>query len=395
MHKNIRLLRWFNIFTDFKLYAPVAIIYFSEVAGSYALGMSIFSVAMISSALLEIPTGLFSDLIGRRKTVIFGALAAILYAILYAVGRSYEFLFLGAIFEGLARSFYSGNNDALLYDTLSQTGEEHQFDELLGKLGSIYQVAMATSAIVGGILATWSFSLIMWLSVIPQVLCFVIALNLVEPKIHTAQSGNIYTHLKEAYRNFLSNKKLRLLSIASILSYSLGGSGYQFEAAFFGTLWPVWAIGIAKTFSAISASASFWISGRVIKRFGGLRMMLVDSLYNRLAKSIATAFPTVLSPLLMASTSLFFGPATVAHTTLMQKEFTHQQRATMGSLNAFAGNICLGLVSFLLGFAADKLSPAQAILLLQGFQLGNSFLYWRLFRHHDDIPPSLQREGQG
>ena len=67
MNRNIKLLTWFNFFTDFKLYAPVAIIYFSQVSGSFALGMAVFSIATVSSAFFEIPTGIFSDMIGRKK----------------------------------------------------------------------------------------------------------------------------------------------------------------------------------------------------------------------------------------------------------------------------------------------------------------------------------------
>ena len=70
MKQNIRILTWFTFFTDFKLYAPLAIIYFAQVSGSFALGMAIFSIARISSALFEIPTGVFSDRIGRKKTII-------------------------------------------------------------------------------------------------------------------------------------------------------------------------------------------------------------------------------------------------------------------------------------------------------------------------------------
>ncbi|MEN9328180.1 MAG: hypothetical protein RI947_988 [Candidatus Parcubacteria bacterium] len=384
MHKNIRILTWFNFFTDFRLYAPIAIIYFTQVTGSFALGMSIFSVVMVSSALFEIPTGVFSDRIGRRKTVVLGAAAAVLYSIFYAVADSYWLLFVGALFEGLSRSFYSGNNDALLHDTLSQTGEEHAYDEFLGRTSSMFQVALASSAIVGGVLATWSFTLIMWLSVIPQVICLVLALALAEPKKQAAESGNIYVHLRDAYKNFFSNKKLRLLSISSILGFGFGEAGYQFQAAFYSTLWPVWAIGIAKTLSNVGASVSFWISGRVIKKFGGLKILLVDNIYNRIINSVATAFPTVFSPLLMASTSVFFGITTVTKSTLLQKEFTNEQRATMGSLNSFAGSIFFGLVAFMLGFVADKLTPARAILLLQAFQLVNIGIYWKLFKHHNN-----------
>src|SRR3990167_1709082 len=101
MSRNIKILTWFNFFTDFKLYAPIAIIYFAQVSGSFALGMSIFSITMISSALLEIPTGVYSDRIGRRKTMYLGAVSAVCCVIFYAIGTSFIFLVIGALFEGL------------------------------------------------------------------------------------------------------------------------------------------------------------------------------------------------------------------------------------------------------------------------------------------------------
>jgi len=56
MHRNIKVLTWFNFFTDFKLYAPIAILYFAQVSGSFALGMSIFAISTVSAAIFEIPT---------------------------------------------------------------------------------------------------------------------------------------------------------------------------------------------------------------------------------------------------------------------------------------------------------------------------------------------------
>jgi MFS family permease len=381
LHQNIKILIWFNFLTDFKLYAPIAIIYFSQVTGSFTLGMSIFSITMVSSALFEIPTGVFSDRIGRRKTVIYGGFSSVLYSVFYAVGQSFWILAVGAVLEGLSRSFYSGNNDALLHETLSQTNDEHQYEEFLGRVSAMFQFALATSAILGGILATWSFPLIMWLSVIPQLLCFVLAFRLKEPRMHTNRSGNIYHHLKTAYKNFLSNKKLRLLSVASISGYAFGEAAYQFQSAFYNTIWPVWAIGFAKTLSNLGAAASFHFSGRLIKKYNALKILIVDNIYSRVINTFATAFPSVLSPILMSSTSVFFGVTTVAKNALLQKEFTNEQRATMGSLNSFAGSIVFGIIAIFIGALADRISPAHAFVVLQVFQLGNLYLYWKVFNH--------------
>lgn len=381
MSHNIKIFTWFNFFTDFKLYAPVAIIYFSLVSGSFALGMSVFSIAMISSALFEIPTGVFSDRMGRRKTMILGAAAAVLSAVFYAVGLSFWILAVGAIFEGLSRSFYSGNNDALLHDTLAETEKEHAYAEFLGKTSSMFQVALAVSAVLGGILASWSFALIMWLSVIPQLICMVLGFKIREPKVHSNMSGNIFTHLKDAYQKFLSNKKLRLLSVSDILGFGFGEASYQFQSAFYNTLWPVWAIGFAKTFSNVLAAISYHFSGRLIKRFGGIKIVIIDNIYNRVINIFSTAFPSIFSPFLMSSTSMFHGVTSVAKNALMMKEFSNEQRATMGSLNSFAGSIFFGVVAFLLGFIADKVSPGRALLTLQIVQIANLFIYWKLFKH--------------
>jgi MFS family permease len=84
--QNITLLAWHNFFTDFKLYSAVAILYFTHVTGSLALGMSIFSIASIADAVFEVPTGILSDMVGRKNTIVLGSLASIAYAVCYAVG---------------------------------------------------------------------------------------------------------------------------------------------------------------------------------------------------------------------------------------------------------------------------------------------------------------------
>ncbi|CAN5201173.1 MFS transporter [soil metagenome] len=381
--RNIKLLFWFNFFSDLRLYAPIAIIYFTNITGSFALGMSIFSVVMICSALFEIPTGIFSDRIGRRKTIICGAMAAVVATFFYAISNTYLLLVVGAICEGLSWSFYSGNNEALLYDTLAANGKTDEYPRQYGKITSMFQVALAISGILGPFLAIWSFHLIMWLSVLTQWICLALALHMVEPTVHANKSGNIYTHLIDAFKNFENNKKLRLLTISGVIGYAFGEASYQFQAAFYATLWPLWAIGIAKTVANVEAAISFRYGHILLKKINPFKLLIVDNVYNRIVNSIAVIFPSVFSPVLMTSSGIFFGITSTAKNLLFQKEFTNEQRATMGSLGSFLGSIIFGIVAFLLGLTADKLSPAWAILLLNLFQLVNLYFYWKLFHHEN------------
>lgn len=385
LHKNIRLLTFFNFFLDFRLFAPVAILYFQQITGSFALGMSVFSVVFLSSAVLEIPTGVFSDKIGRKKTIVLGTIATTLGLIFYALGSSALILYIGAVFEGLGRSLYSGNNEALLHATLKETNQEHEYHTFLGKTESMFQLASGVAAVVGGVVAFWSFPLVMWLSVIPAVLCFLMAVQMAEPKVSLRETGNIYSHIFESIKKFRHNKKLRLLTIARMIDYGMGNAGFEFQTAFYGLIWPTWALGIARTIANALATFSFYVSGKAIDRFSAIKLLLTESVVSPIIKIFAALFVTPFSPIFMASMSFFYGFGSVAGESLQQNEFTDEQRATMSSLASLGGSVLLALSSFGLGSIADKWGVVAALIFAQLVLLTTNFFYLQIYRLDKDI----------
>jgi MFS family permease len=267
----------------------------------------------------------------------------------------------------------------MLYDSLVEENRKDEYAEVLGKTSSPTQSSAAVVGILGGFIAYYSFKLSFWLSVIPPILCILLSFFLIEPKKHSKESTNIYAHLKEAVIKFKNNKQLRLLSLANIFSYGSGEAAFQFQSAFYSTIWPVWALGIAKTLSNVGAAISFHFSGRLIKKFTPLKILFLTEFYDNIVNFIAVVFKSVLSPILMSSTSLLFGVTVVASNTLMQKEFSDQQRATMGSLNSFLGSIFFAVFAVLVGLIGDKFGPAYVYMFVILFQIIPTFLYWKLY----------------
>jgi MFS family permease len=378
-NRNLRLLGWFNFFLDFRPYAPLAVLYFARVTGSYALSMSVFSAVMLAAAVLEVPTGVFSDLIGRRKTLILGALCILLAVVLYAIGSSYWILLLGAVLEGASRSFFSGNNDALLMDTLKEEDKVDRFSEYLGKISSFGPIGLAVSSVVGALLAWWSFPVLMWVSAVFQVGTLICSWLFHEPKAFTRESTNVFAHLKEAFFLFVKNPKLRILSLTDIWRFGIGETLFAFRAAFISTVWPLWAVSLANTISYVGASISFYFGGRVMKKFGALKFLTGANLYYRTVGFTALLFPGPLSPLLLSSTSLLFGADQVAINTLLQKEFSQEKRATMGSLNSFAGSLCFAVAAVAMGWIADQVGPTKALIVSNILLLPIVGAYWLLF----------------
>ncbi|GAB4512234.1 MAG: MFS transporter [Anaerolineae bacterium] len=388
VRRNIPLLAWFNFLLDFRLYAPIMVIYFERITDSYALAMSVLSVIMLSAALLEVPTGIFSDMIGRRRTVIVGAVASLGAVTCYAIGGTYWVLLMGAFLEGLERALFSGNNDALLHDTLAELDQRGDYQVQLGRVSSAYQFALAISAVAGGVIAAVSFGAVMWLSVLPKVMMVALSLRFIEPAVHSAASGNVFGHLKEALRQFAINPRLRLLSIAQIIMFGAGETAFQFRPVFIESLWPLWAIGVARAVSNMTAAFSFFFAGDLLKRFGERPLIYGGNALSEFINTVALIWPTVLSPLLMGSTSIFYGVNTVSQNGLMQREFTDAQRATMGSLTAFGGSLFFAVFSLLLGWLADVMGVRNALIIATLFGTTRLIFYWLAFRRDPAPQPA-------
>jgi MFS family permease len=382
--KNITLLKWYNFFYDFRPYEAIAVLYFAQVTGSFALGLAIFSVASIAAMIFEVPTGVLSDRIGRRKTVIFGSIASVLAIGFYAFGGSFAMLAIGAVFNGLTRAFLSGNNDALLYDTLKQEGKTDAFAEKLGKVNSMFEVGLGVSALLAVGLAFISLQAVVIASVVPQVICALIALKFIEPKVHSEKiEENVFAHLKEALSAFKNNLKLHKLSLAYVLDYAFEEAYFQFKPAFIATLWPTWALGISRAIDNLFGFLGYHYAGRFVKRFGALKTLFAQQIIGRIILFVAAGLPTVASPLLQNINAFFFGVGATANGDLMQKEFTDKQRATMGSLNSCAGSLAFAIVMFGVGLVADQIGPAKTILVLAVLSVSVIVIYANLFKKHN------------
>lgn len=380
MQGNIRLLGWHNFLTDFRLYGPFIVIYFAEVSGSWTLAMAVMSIQMVVSAALEIPTGILSDRMGRKKTLAAGSVFSAAAVATYAIAPSFALLALGGLFEGVARSLFTGNNTALLYDTAKAEGKEGEYHHLLGRTSMMFQLAMSISAVLGGLLAFGSLRLIVALSVIPQVLAIFASLRIKEPEVHKSISENSLEHFKEAFRHLKGHSRLKWLTLAQSLGYGFGEANYTFVSVYFKTLWPLWAIGFLRGAGNGLAAASFWMSGRTIDRFGHFPILIFARFYSFIANALALALNSLVSPALIASTSIFFGTITVANDHLVQQTFTDDQRATLGSLVSFLGSLVYVPASLFIGAIADAAGPRVAILISVSILLVITPIYVMLFR---------------
>lgn len=389
VNRNVRLLSWFNFFGDFRMYGPIMVIYFAQVTGSYTAAASLLAVKMLSSAAFEVPTGVLSDRLGRRGTMIAGAVVMVAAHLGYAGASGYGLLLAAVVLEGLATSLWSGNNESLLYDTLLEAGREKEFPRHSGRVNSMFQIALALAAAIGGVVAgAWSLRVVVVLSVVPQVLCVLVALRVREPRVHGPLESNVLVHLGSALRGIRRNPVLRRMTLVSALRYS-SESAAQLSPVFVAGLWPLWALGLWRTFGHGVAFVGFRVSGWVIGRVGAARTLLFGELFDNVANFVALVKPTVFSPVLLGSPA--YGMSAIAQQTLLQREFTDGERATMGSLASLLGSVLYALVALGAGLVADRWGIVPALLAIQAVVLIALPLAWWVHAHASSLPAGAGR----
>jgi MFS family permease len=86
--------------------------------------MAVFPLAWINSALVDIPTGVLSDKMGRKFTIVLASACSTIGIATWAFSAHSAGLFLGSIFCGPSECLFNGKNNALLYESLKSKPAE-------------------------------------------------------------------------------------------------------------------------------------------------------------------------------------------------------------------------------------------------------------------------------
>ena len=172
------------------LIMPIIVLFFKNnglTMRDILLLQSFFSIAII---IFEIPSGYFSDVIGRKITIILGSLISVLGFFIYSFSFSFLGFLVAELLLGLGASFISGTDSAMIYDTLLQINRENEYTKIEGRLTSIGNFAEGIASICGGFLALISLRTPFYVETFLLILVLPITFTLIEPKRHKQKNSN-------------------------------------------------------------------------------------------------------------------------------------------------------------------------------------------------------------
>ena len=163
MYGFLKNLRFFDAF--FLLYLKQKGLTYTEIGSLYALRELITNLS-------EVPTGIFADTFGRKKSLMLSFLAYITSFVLFYTGHSYGVFLLAFMLYGIADALRSGTHKGMIMKYLKLKNESKHKIAYYGHTRACSQRGSALSALIAGLIVyyTGNYNQIFLLSIIPYLL---------------------------------------------------------------------------------------------------------------------------------------------------------------------------------------------------------------------------------
>jgi len=270
---------------------PVYVLYFR------AFDVSLFGIALLAAVfeatvlIAEIPTGMFADRFGRKRSVIIGFGFFALSGAAFTLFRSLEGFILGEVFFGLAEAFISGAGEALAVDSIPAAERDAALDRLY-TFRSRIRIGLTTLFML---LAGAVFTLDARLTFHPVFfggVAGMVAASFFTPE-HThavATRPDILAPLRLLFKRLNAVTLLRVIFVTSLVAnfsfegadqywQILAGEYDRFPVAYFGVI------------TAAGAALAFLLVGQVVRRFTGT--LALPALVLLTAGAAISALPNV------------------------------------------------------------------------------------------------------
>lgn len=367
LERNIRLAYITNTLAWGRFYIPVLALFYvaSKVSvKQFTIIMAVFSLTIL---LFELPSGVISDLIGRKKTLIVAYSCFLVEIIIISVCNGFWPFLVAKVISGIGVSLVSGTGSALLFESLKKLKRVDEHKKISGKVSMTANISSAVVFIIGGVLFQLHYKLPAYVSLPFAIASLACMFFLVEPypPLGKVKRSHSIAHLKESIRLFMRNGKLKFLFVYYLPVIAVCMMVLNFSSLYFELVRiPLYLIGVVAFVSSMVMAISSRKADAIDSWFGekmSLPIAQVVLMISLFLLGLMIPYWGVLFYLLVPL-SMGFVQVSVMHRLNVLVSSKH--RATMLSINNLGSNFAVFVFFPLAGTLAKTMSMSIAMYFL-------------------------------
>jgi MFS family permease len=367
LESNIWKFYIFQIFRNMVFFLPIIVLFWQANGLSMTEIMLLQSIYAICIVILEIPTGYFADIFGRKYSLAIAAISLFFGALVYSLGTNFYVFLIAEICWALGNSFASGSDSALLYDTLKNLKREKEYKKIYGHAIFLLMLSIGFGNILGGFIAKVSFRWTFY-ALLPFFLLLIpLSLSMHEPKRHKLifKKGYLWELLKIVKQILLKNKKLRWVLIYAGTIYALNQASLWFYQPYFSLsgLDIVYFGIVFASFQFVAAIASKY-SYKIEEKLGERKSLIMLIIFIAAGYLLMSNFIYLFSFTFAFFHQFSRGFFKVIFTDYINKLTKSDIRATVLSVKNMIGQLIYAIIIPFVGWIADIYTIIQALTVL-------------------------------
>lgn len=208
----------YGFLKNLRFFDPFIILFFRQMGMSFLQIGILFSIREVSTNILEIPTGVFADVYGRRRSMIFSFLSYIISFFIFYFLPFFWMYAVAMVCFAFGEAFRTGTHKAMIMEYLRLKNMTDFKVEYYGHTRGASQTGSAVSSLIAAALVFYSgsYRIVFLASVVPYIFGLFLMMSYPKELDGTKlrierQSGGMFLQICETLKSFLkmfSNRRI-------------------------------------------------------------------------------------------------------------------------------------------------------------------------------------------
>jgi len=342
---------------------PIVVLFYKDNGLDMRQVFILQAIYSISIVALEIPSGYFADVLGRKRSIIAGAIMGFVGFLIYSFTFGFIGFVIAEIILGFGQSMISGADSAILYDSLIDKNKEKDYLKHEGRMTSVGNFAEAIAGILGGFLALISYRYPYYFQSFVAFIGIPAAFTLIEPRVSQTKLGLGWKNITDVVKySLIKNNRLRWNIIySSVVGASTLTMAWFVQPWFIRANLPTGMFGVTWTILNLSVGISAFFAYKLELKFGRIPTAAAFTVVLAIG-FIASGWVKELWGLVFI---LMFYLARGVATPILKDNINRitpsNMRATILSVRNFIIRVLFAFLAPFYGWAIDKLSLSSAL----------------------------------
>ena len=165
----------YGFLKNLRLFEPFILLFFKAAGLSYTEIGILYAIKEVSIYILEIPTGVYADAFGRRRSMLMSMVSYIIAFFIFFSFSSFWLFAVAMVLYALGDAYRTGTHKAMILEYLKIRNISHKKVEYYGATRSYSQLGSATNALLAGLVVfyTGNYRDIFIITILPYIFNFI------------------------------------------------------------------------------------------------------------------------------------------------------------------------------------------------------------------------------